>query len=163
MGTSLKDALLKVGIKPTEKKAAQNERPRPKPAPATPYVAPKKSQDQINQEQRNFCEVCEQICPDVELYFHRNTSLNAKWICIHCADVNMIPDSVRQTMQSDVARKGIFKREFGETRRVVTPQAQQSRPDGRPAQRPHDSGRPGDRTGQYNKGPRGGQNRDRRD
>jgi hypothetical protein len=129
MGTSLKDALLKVGLQATTApKKVPRENERPKPPPSVPVT-----QDQKNQEVRNFCEVCETICPDVELYNHRIPSLKARWICCRCADIQMIPDSVRQTAQSDVAKKNIFKREFGETRRIIAP---------RPAPTNTTSGRP---------------------
>ncbi len=110
MGTSLKDALLKAGMKATpvvSKRPKENQR----------AFIKKKTDDQRNQEQRNFCEVCETICPDVEYYAHHIPSLTARWICCRCADIKMIPDSCRQTAQSDVCRKGIFKREFGDTKR----------------------------------------------
>ena len=112
MGTSLKDALLKAGMKsspPVSKRPKENQR----------EFIKKKTDDQRNQEQRNFCEVCETICPDVEYYAHHIPSLTARWICCRCADIKMIPDSCRQTAQSDVCRKGIFKREFGETKRLA--------------------------------------------
>ena len=112
MGTSLKDALLKAGMKsspPVSKRPKENQR----------TFIKKKTDDQRNQEQRNFCEVCETICPDVEYYAHHIPSLEARWICCRCADIKMIPDSCRTTAQSDVCRKGIFKREFGETKRLA--------------------------------------------
>ena len=125
MGTSLKDALLKAGMKATpviSKRPKENQR----------AFIKKKTDDQRNQEQRNFCEVCETICPDVEYYAHHIPSLDAKWICCRCADIKMIPDSCRQTAQSDVCRKGIFKREFGETKRFPA--------GGAPAAHQHNSG-----------------------
>ncbi|HAZ13226.1 MAG: hypothetical protein A2X86_00650 [Bdellovibrionales bacterium GWA2_49_15] len=104
---SMKDALLKAGIKPV---TVENERPkRPVKEVVTKSVA--------HQMARDFCEVCEMIMPDVEKYRHRNPTTTAEWICIGCADKIEIHDDTRQTCQSEYAKKGIFKRFFGPTKR----------------------------------------------
>lgn len=103
--SSLKDALLKAGLKSTKN---ENDRSRRKN-----WVEVKKSV--IHQEQRNYCEACESIQPDVEKYNHRNPIVDAKWICVSCADKNMIDDKYRVTAQSDFSIKNIFRREFGQT------------------------------------------------
>ena len=59
--SSMKDALIKAGFTP---KKGENEREKRKQ-----WDKVKKSV--IHQEQRNFCEVCESIQPDVEHYKHR--------------------------------------------------------------------------------------------
>jgi translation initiation factor 2 beta subunit (eIF-2beta)/eIF-5 len=103
----LKDALLKAGLKATPDKKEINKRQK------TPK---KKITSEIkNQVQRNFCEDCDQIQPDVELYKHRNASTDAEWICIRCADRLMIADRFRKTAQSDTSIRKIFRREYGET------------------------------------------------
>lgn len=98
---SLKDALQKAGFKPSKQ---ENERPK----------LPKKERKVIekHQEHRNFCEICNAVCPDVELYKHNIQTIDAQWICIRCADRNSIPDSTRRTNQSECAQKRMFRREF---------------------------------------------------
>ena len=93
--SSLKDALLKAGLK-----SSKNENDRQK---RKNWVEVKKSV--IHQEQRNYCEVCESIQPDVERYKHRNPIIEAQWICVSCADKNMIDDKFRVTVQSDFSIK----------------------------------------------------------
>ncbi len=115
MGTSLKDALMKAGVKTSK---MENMRPKVSPTPnnkGQPVIGKEKREILKHQEQRNFCEVCEQICPDVEFYKHKNPTIDAEWICLRCADRNSIPDKFRTSAQSDVAKKGMFRREFGET------------------------------------------------
>jgi hypothetical protein len=105
---SLKDALLKAGLKPTATPKSQNERE---------VIHKKKVTESIvHQEQRNFCEECQQVRPDVELYYHRNPTTEAEWICVKCADQLKIADSFRQTAQSDTSIKKMFRREHGATR-----------------------------------------------
>jgi hypothetical protein len=107
--SSIKDALLKVGLK-----SSKNENDRQK---RKNWVEVKKSV--IHQEQRNYCEACESIQPDVERYKHRNPIVDAQWICVSCADKNMIDDKFRVTSQSDFSIKKIFRREFGQTNKEV--------------------------------------------
>lgn len=104
---SLKDALLKAGIKPTPVAKSQNEREK---------IAKKQITETIvHQEQRNFCEACDQVRPDVELYKHRNPTTDAEWICLKCADQLQILDIFRKTAQSDTSIKKMFRREYGAT------------------------------------------------
>ena len=105
----MKDALIKAGFTP---KKGENEREKRKQ-----WDKVKKSV--IHQEQRNFCEVCESIQPDVEHYKHRNPTVDAQWICVSCADKNLIDDKFRVTAQSDFSIKKLFKREFGATSKEV--------------------------------------------
>ena len=63
--------------------------------------------------------MCESIQPDVERYKHRNPIIQAQWICVSCADKNMIDDKFRVTVQSDFSIKKIFRREFGQTNTEV--------------------------------------------
>ena len=108
--SSLKDALTKAGLKPSKKENDRERRGR--------WVDVKKSV--IHQEQRNYCEVCESVQPDVERYKHRNPIINAQWICVSCADKNLIDDKFRVTAQSDFSKRSIFKREFGQTNKDVS-------------------------------------------
>lgn len=102
---SIKDALKKAGFNATK---GQNERE---------HVRGKvKKATEKHQEHRNFCEVCDLIHPDVENYKHKNPTIDAEWICAACADKEMIDDKFRTTHQSDFARSGRFRREFGATR-----------------------------------------------
>jgi hypothetical protein len=105
---SLKDQLLQAGLRPTQSPKAANEREQIKKKQITEAV--------IHQEQRNFCEECQQVYPDVELYHHRNPTTEAEWICVKCADRLKIADSFRQTAQSDTSIKKMFRREHGATR-----------------------------------------------
>lgn len=105
---SLKDALLKAGLKPSTTAKDQNQREN---------VPKKKATESVkHQEQRNFCEECEQVRPDVELYYHKNPTTEAEWICVKCADKLKIADQFRQTAQSDTSIKKMFRREHGATR-----------------------------------------------
>ena len=168
MGNTLKDALLKAGLKPTP----------PKPKEVMPSISPssaKNSQgfnpsnqrniplsnvrntstitkdtrdsrgtlpnsnvnnrfrDQYeafdppppkiheHQSHRTFCEVCNGTYPDVEYYQHRVPTIQVRWICLKCADLNCIPDETRTTAQSEVGRRGLFKRGYGATNRQLRP------------------------------------------
>lgn len=104
---SMKDALLKAGARATPDKKDINQRKK---------VSKKKTTETIkNQTQRNFCEDCEQVQPDVELYKHNNPTTDAEWICVRCADRLKISDNLRKTAQSDTAIKKLFRREHGVT------------------------------------------------
>lgn len=108
---SLKDAFLKAGIKPsvdpTTKAKEQNVREKINKKKITETV--------IHQGQRNYCEACEQVRPDVEQYHHRNPTTEAEWICVRCADQLQIPDTFRKSAQSDTSIRKMFRREFGAT------------------------------------------------
>lgn len=108
---SLKEQLLKAGLTATPDPKAVNQREEIKKKKLTESV--------IHQEQRNFCEECQQVRPDVELYYHRNPTSEAEWICVKCADRLKIGDDCRQTAQSDTSIKKIFRREHGVTRPVT--------------------------------------------
>lgn len=99
---SLKDALLKAGLKSTK---TENERAK--------KLKKEKHKIEKHQEQRNFCEVCEFIQPDVERFRHRNPLIDAEWICVNCADKNQILDECRITNQSDSAKNGRYLRFYG--------------------------------------------------
>lgn len=108
MANTLKDALMKAGLRATQH---ENEREkRPKNEPTKKSVA--------HQERRNYCEVCNNVQPDVERYAHKNPLIDAQWICVACADKNMIEDRFRATHQSDFALRGLFRREYGPTRKA---------------------------------------------
>lgn len=152
---SLKDQLLKAGFNTGK---TQNERPK--------IIKKEKTKAQGHQEQRNFCEVCELIQPDVERYKHRNPTIDAEWICLRCADKNEIDDKFRVTDQSDVNKKGFFRREHGITckidpitRRAIDPSLNKTH--GNKGARANSQGQ---RRGQHNKnsgrrdGNRGGGN-----
>jgi RNase P subunit RPR2 len=112
---SLKDALLKAGVKPTpETKDVKTINQREK-------IAKKKvTETVVHQEQRNFCENCEQVLPDVEFYDHFNPTTEAEWICVRCADRLQIADTCRRTAQSDTSIKKLFRREYGATASIPT-------------------------------------------
>jgi len=119
----LKQALLKAGLKETAKPKDENKREHVAKSKITEAV--------VHQEQRNFCEECKQVRPDVELYYHRNPTTEAEWICVRCADQLRLPDSTRQTAQSDTSIKNLFRREHGATRpRTEFKTVQKTRPKG---------------------------------
>ncbi|MFZ4714716.1 MAG: hypothetical protein ACOYL6_13450 [Bacteriovoracaceae bacterium] len=104
---SLKEQLLKKGLKPTEAPKSPNLREQ---------IPRKKVTEEItHQVQRNFCEACEGTYPDVELYHHNNPTTEAEWICVRCADRLKIFDTCRQTAQSDTSIRKMFRREHGAT------------------------------------------------
>ena len=109
MGNSLKDALEKAGLKPSKR---ENERKRKPRKSGRPKAIEK------HQQQRNFCGSCEKTAPDVEYYKHNNSSLQARWLCIVCADKHSIPDDTRESNQSDFAMRGIFRRGYGRTKKI---------------------------------------------
>lgn len=102
---NLKDALAQKGFRPTK---MENERKSAK--------GRVRSSSEKHQMARNFCEQCNTTQPDVERYKHRNPTTDAQWICVPCADELMINDDCRATHQSDFAKKGTFKRQFGATK-----------------------------------------------
>jgi hypothetical protein len=104
---SMKDALLKAGLKGTPTPKAENEREKLSKKKITETV--------IHQEQRNYCEECRQVYPDVELYYHNNPTTEAEWICVRCADQLKIADTFRKTAQSDTSIRKMFRREYGAT------------------------------------------------
>ena len=106
--SSIKDALMKAGFRPTKKENERERRPK--------FEQVQKSV--IHQEQRNYCESCQMVHPDVEHYKHRNPTVEAEWICVACADRHMISDEFRVSNQSDFAKRNLFRREFGRTKRA---------------------------------------------
>ncbi len=102
---SLADAMKKVGLKATK---GQNERPK--------IRQKDKKKTEVHQEQRNYCEICSCTMPDVEHYKHRNALIDARWICVACADKNDIHDQFRSSAQSDFSIAGKFHRYYGPTR-----------------------------------------------
>ncbi len=103
----MKDALLKAGLKETTAPKPQNHREN--------IPKKKQSEESSHQAQRNFCEHCQGVRPDVELYHHRNPTTEAEWICVKCADQLKIEDKCRKTAQSDTSIRRMFRREHGAT------------------------------------------------
>lgn len=106
--SSLKDALLKAGLKASNPEVAKPKKEK--------QFQPKKKVH-THHGHRTFCEVCNRTLPDVEFYKHRNPTINANWICVQCADQHCISDDFRQTNQSEHSRQRIFRREYGRTKR----------------------------------------------
>ncbi|MCK5883954.1 MAG: hypothetical protein KAG61_09710 [Bacteriovoracaceae bacterium] len=104
MASSLKDALLKVGFSEPNQ---ENKRPIKKKK--------KMTNTEAHQEERDFCEVCKSVQPDVERYKHRNPLLDGEWVCCNCADEHMLHDKFRVSTQSNYSRKNIFMRRYGPT------------------------------------------------
>lgn len=103
--SSLKDALLKAGVKSTK---TTNMRET--------VVKREHKKAEKHQQERNFCEVCEFIQPDVERFKHKNPTVDAEWICAACADKEEIHDQFRLTSQSEFSKKRRYRREFGPTK-----------------------------------------------
>jgi hypothetical protein len=102
----------------------QNEQRRPAVRPPAPEA--KKSltpeqererRDQMQPQRITVCGTCQRPTPDVEFYMHDRKGLSARWLCAICADKFMISDEGRLTNQSDLSRKGLFRREYGRTKR----------------------------------------------
>lgn len=106
MGISLKDALEKAGMKASKR---ENERPKVEKA--------KQTETTKHQQMHDFCDACQRGMPDVEFYKHNNPCVDAQWLCLSCADKNSIPDDCRTTNQSEYSRRGIFRREYGPTKK----------------------------------------------
>lgn len=105
MGKSLKEQLMNAGFRSNK---MENHRESAK--------GRERKQAEKHQTTRNFCEHCNLIQPDVERYKHRMPTTEAEWICLNCVDKLMIDDKFRVTQQSDVSKKGMFKRYFGQTK-----------------------------------------------
>lgn len=104
---SLKEELLKKGLKATPTPVSPNAREEIKKKKITEEI--------VHQHQRNFCEECQGTYPDVELYHHNNPTTEAQWMCVRCADRFKIFDTCRQTAQSDTSIRKMFRREHGAT------------------------------------------------
>jgi len=104
---SLKDALLKAGLKPTKSENERDFKPKRE-----------KANSEKHQFARNYCEICQSTQPDVEKFNHRNRLIDAKWICVNCADKNEIHDDFRVTDQSDFATQNKYRRYYGPTRNL---------------------------------------------
>ncbi len=131
MTTTLQQALIKAGLakeklpeKKPEKKTILKPGasppknfgpPRPPRAPAAP-PKPGFIEGKHHHHLRTLCDACKKSGPDVEYYEHRNRSLDAKWLCVKCADTYNIPDSCRETMQSQFSIGGRFIRNYGATK-----------------------------------------------
>jgi hypothetical protein len=122
---SMKDALTKAGFR-SEKMENHREKNKGKT---------KAKESVQHQKTRHFCEECKLTQPDVELYKHRMPTTEAEWICLSCVDRLMIEDRFRKTEQSDVSKKGMFRRFYGATKDFSKEEPQRDnrrggRPDG---------------------------------
>jgi thymidine kinase len=108
MGNQLKQALIDAGI--VSKKDLEREKIKKRHVSKSSKIR----QDQI----RIVCEVCDKTAPDVERYQHKNRLITGKeWLCIPCADQYCIDDEFRNTHQSSHAKSGLFRRQYGRTKR----------------------------------------------
>lgn len=124
MAGSLKDALIKAGVVSKDSIDRQKENARRE---KIQQKGP--SQEGIHAHHiRTDCANCGKNASDVEYYEHSNRSIEAKWLCMICADKAWIKDECRQTNQSSHAKAGKFRREFGATKRFAptTPAAPQA-------------------------------------
>lgn len=108
----LKQALIKVGLKPSAPKK-EDAVSRPKKSISPQKEAKKFKEDQV----RSDCEYCGKYKPDVEYYMHNNKFVGVRWLCMACADEYKILDDCRQTHQSTDARSGRFIRQYGPTKK----------------------------------------------
>ena len=122
MTTTLQEALIKAGLVKREKvEEARRGKPSPKGRGGhrPPQQTEKKSvgflEGKHHHHIRAACESCEKTSPDVEYYEHRNQVL-PKWLCVECADRSQIEDKFRQTVQSQHAQSGRFRRQYGPTK-----------------------------------------------
>jgi hypothetical protein len=89
----MKDALIKAGVISKDEIEREKEKTRrekiEKKGPA---------QHGIHAHHiRTDCAHCKKNSPDVEFYEHSNRSIEAKWLCIPCADKGWIKDDCRMT------------------------------------------------------------------
>lgn len=106
----MKKALQKAGFFTTEQQKVK-ERPRKN----VQLDAERKGH-----EIRSQCDHCEEFKPNVEMYDHRNRAIEARWLCVKCADTNNISDDFRSTTQSPDSRSGTFNRQYGHTRKTLS-------------------------------------------
>ena len=113
-------------------------------------------QAEKHQVTRNYCEHCGLIHPDVERYRHNMPTTEAEWICLACVDKLMIDDRFRVTQQSDMAKRGMFRRYFGQTRDLT-------KEEGHAGARGPRRDANGNRSQNGERRPNNGQNRNRND
>jgi hypothetical protein len=92
----MKEALMKAGLISKDTEAREKEKARKekieKKGPA---------QHGIHQHHiRTDCGHCKKNQPDVEFYEHTNRSVEAKWLCIPCADKAWIKDEAATPNQA---------------------------------------------------------------
>ena len=113
MSNSMKDALIKAGVISKDSIDREKEKER-----RTKIEKKGPAQHGIHAHHiRTDCGHCKKGAPDVEFYEHTNRSVEAKWLCIPCADKLWIKDECRQTNQSSYAKAGTFRRFFGATKK----------------------------------------------
>lgn len=111
MGQQLKQAFINAGVVPKDK---LKEIDREKLKAGHLKDSKKMREDQI----RIICEVCNKSAPDVERYHHANKRIEGKeWLCIPCADENCVDDSCRISNQSSHSKTGMFRRQYGRTKK----------------------------------------------
>lgn len=137
---SLKDAMQKVGLRSSK---LENERQR--------KLKKEKTKAEKHQERRNFCEVCECIHPDVEQFKHKNSRIDAQWICVNCADKNEILDDFRVSAQSDFSIDGRYKRYYGHTVNLNEKKAAVQKDNRKPHKHKNDRHRDSNRTNNNSK------------
>jgi len=115
--TTLQEALLKAGLVSKKKvegsgrQGPQRQRPPQKEKKSLGFIEGKH-----DHHLRTECEACKKSYSDVEYYEHGNKSLLEKWLCLKCVDYYKIPDGCRMTVQSQDARSGLFRRQYGPTK-----------------------------------------------
>lgn len=108
MPSQLKQALMNAGL--ISQKDLEREKVKQKHTSKSANIR----SDQI----RIVCDVCGKTAPDVEKYGHANKQITGKeWLCIMCADQYCIDDACRATHQSSHAKTGLFRRQYGRTKR----------------------------------------------
>lgn len=108
MGQQLKQALIDAGL------VTKKDLEREKVIRQHMKKGPKMREDHI----RIMCEVCGKTAPDVERYRHANKRIEGKeWLCLPCADEHCIDDACRETHQSSHAKTGMFRRQYGRTKK----------------------------------------------
>lgn len=141
---SLKDQLMEAGFRSNK---MENHRSSAKGREV--------KQSEKHQVTRNYCEHCGLIHPDVERYKHNMPTTEAEWICLACVDKLMIDDRFRTTNQSDMAKRGMFRRYFGQTKDFS--KVDQGGHGNRGPRRDRDGNRSGKNHQRRGEGSRGGQ------
>lgn len=116
MTQTLQQALIKAGLVSKEKAEQLTRQKKPQRGRPGPDKKPGFIEGKHHHHLRTECEACNKSSPDVEYYQHSNRSLEARWLCVTCADHYKIHDDCRQTVQSSHAQSKLFRRSYGPTK-----------------------------------------------
>ena len=111
MTQTLQQALIKAGLVSKEKLKKAEEEKKKRTKKSVGFIEGKH-----HHHIRTACEACGKSSPDGDYSEHKNRNLDKKWLCVKCADTHNISDEFRQTVQSQHAKSGLFRRQYGRTK-----------------------------------------------